>query len=204
MLVFGSTQGVGGVSRKSRVIVAAGEGCTFNHRLALYSVTFTPPALRLSFRCTQRLTAPPVQTLDPSASASPGWGDGRCSREGECVSLRVDLEVASRDLRVGVRVKASTLEKALLPTGKVRLLEFRFRGSVSIRAELRDEFPFVSTVRKHNANGGAPVRLVARLPQQAPPSLLTNVSNPQMPHFAQTSSAARAMAVGDATEPTLG
>lgn len=62
------------------------------------------------------------------------------------MSLRVDLEVASQDLRVGVRVKASTLEKALLPTGTVRLLEFYFRGSVSVRAETRDEFPFVSTV----------------------------------------------------------
>lgn len=62
------------------------------------------------------------------------------------MSLRVDLEVASPDLRVGVRVKASTLENALLPTGTVRLLEFYFRGSVSVRAEIRDEFPFVSTV----------------------------------------------------------
>ncbi len=84
--------------------------------------------------------------LDPGSSASPGWGDGRCRREGECVSLRVDLEVATQDLRVGVRVKASTLEKALLPTGTVRLLELFLRGSVSVRAELRDEFPFVSTV----------------------------------------------------------
>lgn len=62
------------------------------------------------------------------------------------MSLRVDLEVATQGLRVGVKVKASSLEKALLPTGTVRLLELYFRGSVSIRAELRDEFPFVSKV----------------------------------------------------------
>lgn len=62
------------------------------------------------------------------------------------MSLRVDLEVATQGLRVGVKVKASSLENALLPTGTVRLLEFYFRGSVSIRAELRDEFPFVSKV----------------------------------------------------------
>eukprot|EP00903_Cladosiphon_okamuranus_P007691 g7454.t2 len=86
-----------------------------------------------------------IKTLDPTSSASPGWGDGRCRLEGKCVSLRVDLEVASQDLRIGVRVKASNLEKALLPTGTVRLLEFYFRGSVSVRAEIRDEFPFVST-----------------------------------------------------------
>lgn len=78
------------------------------------------------------------------------------------MSLRVDLEVASPDLRVGVRVKASTLEKALLPTGTVRLLEFYFRGSVSVRAELRDEFPFVSTV-----SGSALHNAVAWLPQPA-------------------------------------
>eukprot|EP00752_Nemacystus_decipiens_P012056 g10688.t1 len=86
-----------------------------------------------------------IKTLDPSSSSAPGGGDGRCIQEGECVSLRVDLEVASQDVRVGVRVKVSTLEKALLPTGTVRLLEFYFRGSVSVRAETRDEFPFVST-----------------------------------------------------------
>lgn len=62
------------------------------------------------------------------------------------MSLRVDLEVATQGLRVGVKVKASSLEKALLPTGTVRLLELYFRGSVSIRAELRDEFPFVGKV----------------------------------------------------------
>lgn len=62
------------------------------------------------------------------------------------MSLRVDLELASQDLRVGVRVKLSSLEKALLPTGTIRLLELYFRGSLSIRAEVRDEFPFFSTV----------------------------------------------------------
>ncbi|CAM9311435.1 unnamed protein product, partial [Hapterophycus canaliculatus] len=87
-----------------------------------------------------------IEVLDPTSSASPGWGDGRCSLEGgECVSLRVDLELASQDLRVGVRVKLSSLEKALLPTGTIRLLELYFRGSVSVRAEVRDEFPFFST-----------------------------------------------------------
>ncbi|CBJ25605.1 hypothetical protein Esi_0003_0313 [Ectocarpus siliculosus] len=86
-----------------------------------------------------------ITMLDPTSSASPGWGDGRCNHEGECLSFRVDLEVAAPDLRVGVRVKVSSLEKALLPTGTVRLLELFFRGSMSVRAELRPEFPFVKT-----------------------------------------------------------
>ena len=54
--------------------------------------------------------------------------------------------MASKGLRVGVRVKASSLEKAKLPAGTVRLLELFYRGSVSVRAELRDEFPFVKVV----------------------------------------------------------
>lgn len=86
------------------------------------------------------------QMLDPTSATSPGGGDGKCTREGECVSLRVDLAVATQGLRLGVGVKVSSLEKALLPTGTVRLLEVFFRGSVAIRAELRKEFPFVGTV----------------------------------------------------------
>ena len=101
--------------------------------------------LRLSL-CLSVSLCPHAKVLDPGSPASPGWGDGRCGREGECVSFRVGLEVATQDLRVGVRVKVSTLEKALLPTGTVTLLELYLRGSVSVRAELRDEFPFVSTV----------------------------------------------------------
>lgn len=62
------------------------------------------------------------------------------------MSFRVDLEMATQGLRVGVRVKASSLEKARVPAGTVRLLELFFRGSVSVRAELRNEFPFVTTV----------------------------------------------------------
>lgn len=72
------------------------------------------------------------------------------------MSIRVDLEVATQGLRVGVGVKASSLEKALLPTGTVRLLEFYFRGSVAIRAELRKEFPFVGTVRGRIRAEGLP------------------------------------------------
>lgn len=89
------------------------------------------------------------------------------------MSLRVDLEVASQDLRVGVRVKVSTLEKALLPAGTVRLLGFYFRGSVSIRAELRDEFPFVSTVR----SGSTPrdTFVVTRLPPTGVAAQLFNL-----------------------------
>lgn len=118
----------------------------------IYSVTSSPRFLQ--FFSHSDYPPPPLQSalllqmLDPSSSASPGWGDGLCSREGECVSLRVDLEVATQDLRVGVKVKASSLEKALLPTGTVRLLELYLRGSVSVRAELRDEFPFVSKVSR--------------------------------------------------------
>lgn len=62
------------------------------------------------------------------------------------MALKVDLEVATQGLRVGARVKASSLEKAFVPTGTIRLLELYFRGSLSVRAELRDEFPFVGMV----------------------------------------------------------
>ena len=62
------------------------------------------------------------------------------------MSFRVDLEIVTQGLRVGVRVKASSLEKARVPAGTVRLLELFFRGNVSVRAELRNEFPFVATV----------------------------------------------------------
>ena len=37
-------------------------------------------------------------------------------------------------------------EKVPLPTGKVRLLELYFKGSLSVRVERRDEFPFVGMV----------------------------------------------------------
>lgn len=84
--------------------------------------------------------------LDPNSSAAPGWGDGRCTHPGECLALRMDLQVATEGLRLGVGVKFSSLEKALLPKGTVRLLELCFRGSVSVRVELKKEFPFVSTV----------------------------------------------------------
>lgn len=62
------------------------------------------------------------------------------------MSFRVNLAVATQGLRVGVGVKASSLEKALLPTGTIRLLELHFRGSVSVRAELQSNFPFVGMV----------------------------------------------------------
>ena len=87
-----------------------------------------------------------TQVLDPASPTSPGWGDGRCNRVVQCMSFRVNLEMATQGLRVGVRVKASSLEKAKVPAGTVRLLELFFRGSVSVRAELRNEFPFVTTV----------------------------------------------------------
>lgn len=62
------------------------------------------------------------------------------------MSFRVALELATRGLSVGVGVKLSSLKKALLPTGNIRLLEAYFRGSISVRLEVRDEFPFVGKV----------------------------------------------------------
>ena len=88
------------------------------------------------------------QVLDPASPAAPGWGDGRCGTlERDCLAFRVDLEVATRGLRVVIGVKPSARgEKALLPTGKVRLLEVYFKGSLSVRVERRNEFPFVGMV----------------------------------------------------------
>lgn len=87
--------------------------------------------------------------LDTNSPSSPGGNGGNHQGhypEGS-VSFRVDLELATRGLRVGVGVKLSNLEKALLPTGKVRLLGVYFRGSVVVRVEVRKEFPFVGMVR---------------------------------------------------------
>ncbi|CAM9760862.1 unnamed protein product, partial [Ascophyllum nodosum] len=86
-----------------------------------------------------------VKVLDPASPAVPGWEDGRCGTlEKDCLAFRVDFEVATRGLRVGVGVKPSARgEKALLPTGKVRLLEVYLKGSLSVRVERRDEYPFV-------------------------------------------------------------
>ena len=46
---------------------------------------------------------------------------------------------------VGVKPPARG-EKVLLPTGKVLLLEVYLKGSLSVRVEQRDEFPFVGMV----------------------------------------------------------
>ena len=86
--------------------------------------------------------------LDPASPAVPGWGDDRRGTlEKDCLAFRDDLEVATRGPRVDVGVKPSARgEKALLPTGKVRLLELYFKGSLSVRVERRDEVPFVGMV----------------------------------------------------------
>ena len=79
----------------------------------------------------------------------PGWGDGRCGTENDCLAFRVDLEVATRGLSVGVEMKPSARgEKALLPTEQVLLLDLYFKGSLSVRVERRDEFPFVGMVSR--------------------------------------------------------
>lgn len=90
-----------------------------------------------------------TQILDPTSASSPrrdSDAPDKCGRVKECVSLRVDLEAATRGLRIAFGVKLSNLEKALLPTGTVRVLEVYFRGSVSVRMEVRRDFPFVGMV----------------------------------------------------------
>ena len=52
-----------------------------------------------------------------------------------------------RGLSVGVGLKPSVLgKKALLRTGKVPLLELYLKGSLTVRVERKDEFPFVGMV----------------------------------------------------------
>lgn len=104
--------------------------------------SFPPPARHAT------LSPPRPKMLDPASPYSPGGGYISNERQNakKFVSLRVDLELATRDLRVGVGVKLSNLEKALLPTGNIRLLEVYFRANVSVRLEVRDEYPYVGSV----------------------------------------------------------
>ena len=88
------------------------------------------------------------QVLDPASPAVPGWGDGRCGTlERDCLAFRVDLEVATQGLSVGGGVGLPVFgKKALLRTGKVPLWDLYFKGSLSVRVERRDDFPFVDMV----------------------------------------------------------
>lgn len=85
--------------------------------------------------------------LDATTPGTPGYGDGKCTLATDCLGLQIDLEVATRGLRVGFGVKPSTRgDKAVLPSGTVRLLALYLMGRLSVRVELREEFPFVGIV----------------------------------------------------------
>lgn len=81
--------------------------------------------------------------------ATPGYGDGKCTLATDCLALQIDLEVATRGLRVGFGVKPLTRgDKAVLPSGTVRLLELFLMCRLSVRLELTEEFPFVGMVSR--------------------------------------------------------
>lgn len=80
---------------------------------------------------------------------TPGYGDGKCTLATNCLALQIDLEVATRGLRVSFGVKPSTRgDKAVLPLGTVRLLQLYLKGRLSVRVELTEEFPFVGMVSR--------------------------------------------------------
>lgn len=91
----------------------------------------------------------PGQILDPASASSPQHQDEASDtreRVAGRTSFRVDVEAATRDLRLSFGVGLSNLEKALLPTGTVRMLELYVRGSVAVRVDARRDFPFLGMV----------------------------------------------------------
>ncbi len=67
-------------------------------------------------------------------------------RQRKAVHFRANVQMASRDLSLVCAIKMTSLERAMLPSGVIRLSELFISGTMLITVEILPEYPFVGVV----------------------------------------------------------
>ncbi len=69
-----------------------------------------------------------------------------CDGHRKAVHFRTNVQMASRDLSLVCAIKMTSLERAMLPSGVIRLSELFISGTLLITVEILPQYPFVGVV----------------------------------------------------------
>ncbi len=97
--------------------------------------------------------APIVQSIQsivpeeaPPLMMEEGMQHSSSYRQRKAVHFRTNFQMASRDLSLVCAIKMTSLERAMLPSGVIRLSELFISGTLLITVEILPDFPFVGVV----------------------------------------------------------